>query len=81
MTEYVVLHPTGNNYGGEDHPEFYVVAHTEAANAEQARRRVGEGFDDGELAAGVELIAVPARNWRTGRGTVKVETTRRIRST
>jgi len=35
----------------------------------------------GELYGGVTLIAVPARNWRTGRGTLKAETTRRIRST
>jgi hypothetical protein len=37
-------------------------------------------MDEADLEAGVTLIAVPSRNWRTGRGTLKAETTRRIRS-
>jgi hypothetical protein len=51
----------------------------EATNAEQARRRVAERMDEADLEAGVTLIAVPERSWRTGRGALKAETTRRIR--
>jgi len=32
------------------------------------------------LDEGVTLIAVPERNWRSGRGALKAETERRIRS-
>jgi hypothetical protein len=42
--------------------------------------RVAETLPPEDVDAGVILIAVPARNWRTGRGTSKAETTRRIRS-
>jgi len=58
-----------------------VLDTVEATNAEQARRKAAEGMDDADVERGVTLIAVPARNWRTGRGTLKAETTRRIRST
>jgi len=81
-TKYVVLEVGGNADGAVDPLEtFAVVANVEAANAEQARRMAGEDIPDEQLEKGVDLIAVPERNWRTGRGTLKAETTRRIRST
>jgi hypothetical protein len=33
-----------------------------------------------ELDGGVTLVAVPARNWNSGRHTLRAETTRRIRA-
>jgi hypothetical protein len=77
MTTYVVLqeHP-----GTDGRDEFLVVDTVEAANAEQARRKVAEALLDADLDAGVTMIAVPERNWRTGRGTVKAEMQRKIRS-
>ena len=81
-TTYVVLEETvGTTVGGADAVWHMVLDTVEATNAEQARRKAAEGMDDADVERGVTLIAVPARNWRTGRGTLKAETTRRIRST
>lgn len=64
-----------------DEEIFRVVGSANAASADQARRLVAENMPDEELSGdGVALYAVPLRNWRGGRGTVKAETTRRIRS-
>jgi len=79
-TIYSVLREHGNNETASVTYEFQDTV--EATNAEQARRKAAEKMDSAELEGeGVTLIAVPARNWRTGRGTLKAETTRRIRST
>jgi kynureninase len=77
-TTYIVLEE-----GGSGETASYTVAGRveDAANAEQARRQIAEGMNESRLNNdGVTLIAVPERNWRTGRGTLKAETTRRIRS-
>jgi hypothetical protein len=80
-TTYVVLRETDSHYGDpETKLMSYPLVTVEATNAEQARRRAAEELSDEDLEAGVTLIAVPERNWRTGRGTLKAETTRRIRS-
>lgn len=57
-----------------------LIGEVEAANATQARIRASAVLPDEEVDDGVTLIAVPARNWKTGRGTLKAETQRRIRS-
>lgn len=76
-TTYVVVRAITR---GEDET-YTLVARVEATNAEKARRIVAEEEIPGnDLEAGVTLIAVPARNWDSGRGTLKAETTRRIRS-
>jgi hypothetical protein len=77
-TRYVVLQATGDTWG--DQPLYVVAGEGEGTNAAQARSRVAETLPPDVVDAGVELIAVPERNWRTGRGTLKAETTRRIRS-
>lgn len=81
MTTYVVF----SKEGGDDNtpPVKYVLVaeEIEANNAEQACRRVAEKMDDKSFdGGGIELIAIPARNWASGRHTLKAETTRRIRS-
>jgi hypothetical protein len=78
MTSYVILRATGNNYGGEQHPEFYLAskAPVEAASAEHARRKFADELPDADLDTGVELFAVPARNWSSE--TYKAETKRRV---
>jgi hypothetical protein len=85
-TTYVVLweHLHGNEPDGAT--DYIILGEVEAANAEQARRRVANNGMSNAPAAelesdeGVTLIAVPARNWTSGRGTLKAETQRRIRS-
>jgi hypothetical protein len=78
-TQYVVVRETDcSDY--DDSVYQIVHGRVEATNAEQARRKAAEQMDEADLEAGVTLIAVPERNWRTGRGTLKAETTRRIRS-
>jgi hypothetical protein len=77
VQEYVQREGEGEHTEGETHD---VLTTVEATNAEQARRKAAEQMDEADLEAGVTLIAVPERNWRTGRGTLKAETTRRIRS-
>jgi hypothetical protein len=81
-TTYVVLRENGatSEGTGEDTTITVVALVNDATNAEQARRKAAEQMDEADLEAGVTLIAVPERNWRTGRGTLKAETTRRIRS-
>lgn len=80
-TKYVVLEVGGNSDGAVDPLETFAVINTvEAPNAEAARRIAAGALDDDALEQGVDLIAVPERNWRTGRGTLKAETQRRIRS-
>jgi hypothetical protein len=81
-TTYVVLRETNTVPGsdGEETIVTVVALVNDATNAEQARRKAAEQMDEADLEAGVTLIAVPERNWRTGRGTLKAETTRRIRS-
>jgi hypothetical protein len=76
-TRYVVLqeHP-----GTDGKDEFLVVATVEAANAAQARVLASKEILDADLDEGVTLRAIPERNWTSGRGTLKAETTRRIRS-
>lgn len=76
---YVVLRETDDNYG-EGHPAYYFEQEVDATSAEQARQRVANILPPADVDKGVTLIAVPARNWRTGRGTLKAETQRRIRS-
>jgi ectoine hydroxylase-related dioxygenase (phytanoyl-CoA dioxygenase family) len=77
-TQYVVLQETN---GFEHEVTGYLVVDdaVEAPNAATARRKVAEDMSETELDGGVTLIAVPARNWKTGRGTLKAETQRRIR--
>jgi len=77
-TKYVVLQEDGTI---GDLPGYVVVTDVEAPSAEVARRKAAETMSEHEVERGVTLIAVPERNWRTGRGTLKAETTRRIRST
>ena len=78
-TTYVVLREWAA--GREDGTVVHtIVATAVAANADQARRLAAEGLPVEEVDDGVTLIAVPARNWKTGRGTLKAETQRRIRS-
>ena len=80
-TTYVVLEVGGNTDGAMDPIEtFAVVTTVDAPNAEKARRMAAEDLPDERLEEGVDLIAIPERNWRTGRGTLKAETQRRIRS-
>jgi hypothetical protein len=83
-TDYVVLREVDTVPSGQNgaNPVYHVVHNgVLAANAEQARRLVAEDLEDqAALDAGVTLIAVPARNWKSGRGTLKAETTRRIRA-
>jgi hypothetical protein len=78
-TEYVVLqenkHPDDVD---NDYPPYKAVATVEAANAEKACRIVAEKMSDESLENGVTLIAVPARNWTSGRNTFKAETRRRL---
>jgi hypothetical protein len=75
-TTYVVLLEQGAPEDG-----LYGVAdEIEAANAEQACRKVAGAMSDEQLERGVTLRAVPARNWDGGRHTLKAETQRRIRS-
>ena len=81
-TTYVVLRESTDE-NGNSNGNFHVVAEDLLANnAEQARRRVAETIPDSALDNGesVSLVAVPARNWKAGRGTLKAETQRRIRS-
>jgi len=80
-TTYVVLQEASDGNGFDPDVTGYRIVEegVEAANAEQARRKVAERLPGGEVELGVTLIAVPARNWRTGRGTLKAETQRRIR--
>jgi hypothetical protein len=61
-------------------PIYFAETVMEAANAMQACRKVAEDMSETELDGGVTLIAVPARNWNSGRHTLKAETQRRIRS-
>jgi hypothetical protein len=73
-TEYVVLREEAGAYAVEREG-------VEAPNALTACRRVAEDMAVDALDGGVTLIAVPARNWNSGRHTLKAETTRRIRAT
>jgi hypothetical protein len=72
-TMYIVLNESDGNYMVERDG-------IEAPNAATACRRVAEDMTSETLDQGVTLIAVPARNWRTGRHTLKAETQRKIRS-
>lgn len=73
MTTYVVLRESSRDSG-----LFGAVDQSEAANAEQACRRAAERMSDDDLADGITLIAVPLRNWTTGRNMFKAETRRRL---
>jgi len=77
-TTYVVLQET--DCSDYDTPVYVVIGEVEATNAMQARVRASVRLPETDVDKGVTLIAVPARNWRTGRGTLKAETHRRIRS-
>jgi len=79
-TTYVVLRETDSYYGEHERLLSYPVATVEAANAAQARVLASKELPDDVLDEGVTLIAVPERNWRSGRGALKAETERRIRS-
>ena len=81
-TTYIVLREVDTVPSRENgaNPVYHVVAGVEAANAAQARVLAAKQIPDVEVDAGVTLIAVPQRNWTTGRGTLKAETQRRIRS-
>jgi hypothetical protein len=80
-TEYVVL-----QQGGSGESASYTVARkVTSSNALQACRLAAEAIDSESKGTalnndGLTLIAVPARNWTSGRHTLKAETTRRIRS-
>ena len=78
-TTYAVLRLQKDAFGegiwGYEH-----LTEVEATNADQARRKAFAELAVAEQDAGVELVAVPERSWRTGRGALKAETTRRIRS-
>jgi len=76
-TVYIVL---AVNKEPEHADTFDLVKEVEAPNALKACRKVAETFEDQYLEQGVTLIAVPARNWNSGRHTLRAETTRRIRS-
>jgi len=84
-TEYVVLWEY--TAGDEGATSYFVVGTVEAATPKQARELAAEGPGlGGEIIAqletdGAQFRAVPRRNWDGGYGTVKAETTRRIRST
>ena len=70
MTKYVVL--------AEHDAAYTVVATVDARSSEHAVRQVVEQIN-GELPPdGITHVAVPARNWRTGMHTFKVETKRRL---
>lgn len=77
-TTYVVLREWPADREGEK-IVYIVVADAVAANADQARRLAAEGLEEADLDTGVTLVAVPARNWKAGRGALKAETQRRIR--
>jgi hypothetical protein len=77
-TEYIVLRE--HNADDANATTFEYLGGEKANNAEQARRKMAESMGAGIVDEGVTLIAVPERSWRTGRGTLKAETTRRIRS-
>ena len=79
MTTYVVLQVTGDTWG--DEPLYVAAGTADGTNAAQARARVAATLPPDVVDAGVTLIAIPERNWRSGRGTLKAETERRIRST
>jgi len=90
MTTYIVLweYVTGpEDSEPQGATSYFEQARIEANNAEQACRRVVESNDLAPALVeevengGVTLIAVPFRNWTSGRHTLKAETTRRIRST
>jgi len=80
MTTYMVFQETS----GDDGPAIYEhINNVDAPNTTQACRRVAEQLDAAArqgLDEGITLIAVPARNWTSGRHTLKAETQRRIRS-
>jgi hypothetical protein len=79
-TTYVVL----REVDGFDPAVTDVTGYIEAAdavlanNAQAACRRVADEMTDDELAGGVTLIAVPARNWTSGRNTFRAETQRKL---
>ena len=77
-TTYIIFHEVDDENGGVHHS--LLDGTVEAANAAQARVIAAKGMREDYLDRGVTLIAVPERNWRTGRGTLKAETQRRIRS-
>ena len=79
-TTYVVLREWPAGREGEKIVYIVVEQSLEANNAEHARRRAAERLPAEEVDDGVTLVAVPARNWKTGHGTLKAETQRRIRS-
>lgn len=84
-TEYIVLWEY--KAGDEGATSYFVVDTVQAATPKQARELAAEKSNLGaEIVAqlethGAQFRAVPRRNWDGGYGTVKAETTRRIRST
>ena len=72
-TTYVVLweHLHGNE--PDSAIDYIVMDYVDAANADQARRKVAESEafppspQEEMEGQGVTLIAIPARNWKTGR--------------
>jgi hypothetical protein len=81
-TEYVVLRSEDIDLEPDEPWVAWRIVESgvEASNAEQACRRHAEKMNGTELEAGVTLVAVPARSWRTGQRTLRAETTRRIRA-
>jgi len=77
--EYVVLHGGVNNENATE-KLYEVIGTVEAMSSDQATRKIAETLPDDQLERGVTLIAISARNWNSGRHTLKAETTRRIRS-
>jgi len=75
-TEYVVLEIGTDDNSGI--PLYEEVGTVTAPNSETACRKYAETQDDFN---GATFVAVPMRNWKSGRHTLKAETTRRIRST
>jgi hypothetical protein len=77
MTRYMVLEEKGLA-DDDDRSPYMICGSVTAANAEKACRIVADDMSDADLANGITLIAVPARNWTSGRNTFKSETRRRL---